>query len=203
MPKRFLIACFILFSVGCYAQRPDDQPSPVEDVSRLSFLSPGLSFEKSIGKKQSLYFHGFMSPSFSLFYSDAIGPQASFYMDPSLNVHYRYYYNGVKRLGTGKPTHLNNMNYVAAVYELLLSKRVFGSSYYEEANLRPVHLAGVAWGMQRNFPKRFSLDLSIGLGYLFTEGTKIDFQGDAYKDHVSTITTLGEFTLGIWLNSRK
>ena len=203
MKYKILLFALLIAGQFSYAQYKDneDEAASVQDISRVTFLSPGLGFEKSIGKKQSLSAHVFISPSIEFSVSDALGTRTRFYLDPTLDIFYRYYYNGNKRAEAGKITKLNNMNYVAAVGEFVASKRPI-SNGFESDKVKFIKKFGAVWGMQRNFPGRFSLDLSIGLGALFGERTQIDDFGTFYYEDIVTVTSLGQFTLGIWLNKK-
>ena len=100
-----------------------------------------------------------------------------------------------------KKTSLNNMNYIAAVGEFIASKRPIADGY-ESSDTRVIKNVGAVWGLQRNFPGRFSLDFSIGLGVLFAETTFIDDTGFIYWQKTTRLTSLGQFTMGFWLNKR-
>jgi hypothetical protein len=63
-------------------------------------------------------------------------------------------------------------------------------------------LFGVAWGLQRNYNKRFSLDLNLGAGYIFTK-TSTTVTGQFVNKIIGKTTTLGHVTLGFWINKRK
>jgi hypothetical protein len=71
-----------------------------------------------------------------------------------------------------------------------------------EINRRACNTVGVVWGFQRNYRKRFSLDLNLGLGYLFSTATVLDNTGQTVRENLGEFTTLGQLTLGFWLNKR-
>ena len=52
---------------------------------------------------------------------------------------------------------MNSMNYVTSVFETVLSKKPFVLEI-DENNYRLINSFGLAWGFQRNYKKRFSLD---------------------------------------------
>jgi len=56
---------------------------------------------------------------------------------------------------------------------------------------------------QRNYKCRFSLDLNMGVGYLFGEQAELDYNGKIIFTNVSEFTVPVNFTLGFWLNKRK
>ena len=187
----------ILFFAGnnCFSQ--DKSQADIVNITKLTFLDPGISYEKRIGKLQSLYFEAFMSISGSIGYSDALGNTSTFYLDPSLALQYRYYYNSEKRQSKGKRTDMNNLNYFSAIIETVFSKRRVSSNYFEERDHRTINTIGLVWGIQRNYKSRFSLDLNLGPGYYFTKATV------GGTIHVSGFTTIGQLNFGFWLNKRK
>ncbi len=103
-----------------------------------------------------------MNTSFGLGYSSSLGNTSFIYFDPALTIQYRYYYNYIKREAKGKRTEMNSLNYVCSILQTVFSKENISSSYYPETNQRAINTFGLAWGFQRNFQNRFSLDLNLG-----------------------------------------
>lgn len=113
---------------------------------------------------------------------------------------YRYYYNSARRTVKGKRTEMNSLNYVSAIADAVFYKETITSN--GEKDLRILNIFGIAWGFQRNYPKRFSLDLNLGFGYYFTKQTTINDAGQFITENTGEITNLGQITLGFWLNKR-
>lgn len=198
------LACLlmvVLSSTSCFSQ--DTTTTDVTNVLRITLLGPGVSYEKKIGHLQTLYLHPHLNAWGYYIYSSNFGSDSRFDVDPALTLNYRYYYNTAKRLEKGKRTEMNSLNYVGGVYDFLVSKRPYSSEYVEETDRRAIHIVGAIWGIQRNYKGNFSLDLNLGLGYTFSKGTKIDaYTGRRISEDVSTPTTVGNFTLGLWLNRK-
>jgi uncharacterized protein YcfL len=81
----------------------------------LNFLLPGMSYERKIGKKSTLY----SSISLTLSSSESRVQSNSFQfiekrlnINPILDVNYRNYYNFEKRVNQGKSVNHNSGNYV-------------------------------------------------------------------------------------------
>ena len=194
----FSIPAIILFSLlislptlSLKAQESDD----VQDVFRISLLTPGFSVEKRVGKNQVLYGSIYTRLSLllgvkELYTSNNSGimgsttePIVKLFVDPALFLQYRYYYNLQKRSGAGKNILNNSGNYIAPAYRLIYSKVPMPGIYstYSDnitlpapikdfdisAKKRPVNMAGVLWGLSRTYDNIF-LDLNVGLGYMFT-----------------------------------
>ncbi|MEO7044164.1 MAG: hypothetical protein ABI091_02570, partial [Ferruginibacter sp.] len=70
------------------------------------------------------------------------------------------------------------------------------------ANHRAVKKFGIAWGLQRNYKSRFSLDMNVGPGYFFAKVTRQNIIGQFATENTSGFTILGQVNLGFWLNKR-
>lgn len=195
----FLLLIFI--STNCFSQHKEEPD--ITDVTKVTFFNPGASYEKRIGKLQSLYAQAFMSTSLGLGFSDALGTTFNIHFDPGFTLQYRYYYNSAKREAKGKRTEMNSLNYVSAISETVFSNGKISSDYLPEEKKRAINILGVAWGFQRNYRKRFSLDLNLGIGYLFTTATTTDDTGQHSTGNVGQLTTTSQFNLGFWLNKRE
>jgi hypothetical protein len=197
----FVLPFVLLLSINSFSQ--DKEAFIVTDVTKLTFLNPGISYEKAIGKFQTLYGQAFMNTSISYSYSSSLGTNSDISFDPALTLQYRYYFNFKRREQAGKRTEMNNLNYIAPVFQTYFSRGGISSDYYNEQKRRAITAIGALWGIQRNYPKRFSLDLNLGLGYLFTKGTTLNNAGEVVKKNVGLVTALGQLNLGFWLNKRK
>ncbi len=191
-----LLLCFI--SISSAAQQNENITT---DVTKLTFLNPGFSYEKSIGQKSTLHGHLFFNTSVEFSYSEALGSDFNASFDPALLLQYRYYYNYNQRQQNEKRTEMNSMNYISPTFQTSLSKSRISTDHVWETEARPINVAGVVWGLQRNYASRFSLDLNLGLGYLFTTTT---LQGGTVpqKESVGMVTMMGQFNLGFWLNRK-
>lgn len=190
--------CFLLFiSNTCICQ--DTKNIDVTDVFKANFFDPGISYEKRLGKSQTLYGEVFLSSSFYIGYSSSLGNLSSFNIYPALTLQYRYYYNGDKRANKGKRTAMNSMNYLGIVFEADL----YTDRSWDQDVTRVFKNFGTVWGFQRNYSKRFSLDFNIGLGYAFSKKTVMGYPGEYSEIKFGEWTTLGQISLGFWLNKRE
>jgi len=190
----------IIISTNCLSQNRSN--ADITDVTKLTFFNPGISYEKRIGKFQSLYAQAFMSTSIGLSYSSSFGFASFIYFDPAMALQYRFYYNPVKRKSKGKRTEMNSLNYVSSIFDLIISKSSRSFASYYEKDRYATTLVGIAWGLQRNYPKRFSLDLSFGAGYLYTKEAEINDSGQFVIKNAGQFTTLVQLNVGFWLNRR-
>jgi hypothetical protein len=187
----------ILFSNACICQQAKEVD--VTDVFKANFFDPGISYEKRLGFSQTLYGQAFLSTSIYIGYSSALGNLSSVDIYPALTLQYRYYYNGDKRANKGKGTALNSMNYLTIVAEA----DFYTDRSWDQDVSRVLKTFGTAWGFQRNYPKRFSLDFNIGVGYAFSKKTVMSLPGEYTSISFADFTTLGQISLGFWLNKRK
>ncbi|HVG42701.1 MAG TPA: DUF3575 domain-containing protein [Chitinophagaceae bacterium] len=201
MKSNYCLFLTLLITLNCFSQ---EQATDINNITKITFLNPGISYETRIAKFQSVFLHAFMNTLAQIGFSDALGNTSSIFFDPSLAVHYRYYYNAKKRASKEKQTENNNLNYLSFITEVVHSKMRISSDHIMEENKRPITKAGIAWGIQRNYKSHFSLDFHVGLGYLFTKATTYDFYtGNKKNISVAQPTTLVQINLGFWLNKRK
>ena len=196
-PRQIFLLSSLLLSIPCFSQ--DVKTADVTDITKANFFDLGISTEKRIGSSQTLYAQAFLSTSIYIGYSSSFGNTSSVDIYPALTLQYRYYYNGPRRQEKDKRTEMNSMNYIALVSEATF----YNENAYGQNKSRVQKVFGTAWGFQRNYPKRFSLDINLGIGYAF--GKKLVISG---VDDYSTIsfgdfTTLGQVSLGFWLNKKK
>ena len=191
----------LVISTHCFSQ--DKSQSDVTDVTKATFFNPGVSYEKRIGKFQTLLANAFLNTSFSIGYSSSLGTLSSLSFDPAFILQYRYYYNYNQRQKKGKRTEMNSVNYLSPTFQTIFSKIRISESHLTEKNRRAINTLGAVWGIQRNYKKRFSLDLNLGGGYLFTTATVLNNSGNAIKENVGKFISLGQLNLGFWLNKRK
>jgi len=199
--KNLFLFLLLPISTTCFSQ--GDGKSEITDVTKATFFNPGISYEKTIGKFQSFYAQAFMNTSFGLGYSSSLGNTSFIYFDPALTIRYRYYYNYAKREAKGKRTEMNSLNYVCSILQTVFSKENISNSYYPETKRRAINTFGLAWGFQRNYQNRFSVDLNLGGGYLYTKVTTTNDTGQFISKNVGQFTTVGQVNLGFWLNKRK
>jgi hypothetical protein len=193
-----LLFCTLLFLfISSFGQNKED--ADVTDVIKANFFDPGISFEKRIGQSQTLYGQAFLSTAIFIGYSSSLGNISSVDVYPALTLQYRYYYNGNKRTSKEKRIEMNSMNYISIVTDASFYK----DNRYDLNKSRIMKTFGAAWGFQRNYSRRFSLDINVGIGYAFGKETILIYP-DSYSDiSYSDFTTLGQISLGFWLNRKK
>lgn len=196
--RQILLIIALSITASCFAQSEGN--TEVRDITRLTFLNPGFAYEKKVGQFSTLYSHLFMSTGFYASFSTALGNSAKVWFDPSFNLQYRKYYNAAKREKAGKRTAMNSMNYITPVVGVTFTSETYSDSYLAESSRRPVYDVGFLWGLQRNYPKRFSLDLNVGPGYYFTRSSKQGADDAVVKETHGGFTILVHFSLGFWLN---
>ena len=196
--NRTFFFLLMLASVNCFSQ--DGVNTDIRDVTKLTVFGPGISYEKRIGKLQSLTLQALLSPEIYIGYSSALGNMSRIDVYPALALQYKYYYNVVRRNRKEKRTQMNSGNYLSAMTEIYFYKdRILTNS---EEDLRSSKVIGILWGLQRNYQSRFSLDLGFGLGYIFTKQTTINDAGQYINENIGEFTNIGQISLGFWVNKR-
>jgi len=191
----------LLLLISIHSSSQDQEKSEVTDVTKASFFSPGISYEKKIGKLQTLSARAFLSTGFYFSSSSSFGTNAGITLNPAWSLQYRYYYNSAKRHAKGKRTKMNSLNYVSAIAQMLFFKETVSAN--GDTDIRSISSFGIAWGLSRNYQKRFSLDWSVGLGYYYAKSTTLNEWGENITKNEGGTTLVGQISLGFWLNKRK
>jgi hypothetical protein len=184
MKPVFILLAFLLLNAIAFGQDNEDRPV-TEGVTKITFIEPGIAHEFPLGTSTSFFLRGGMTVSLALDYYDEI---AGILFRPFVAGSFRVYYNFRKRGLLEKNTAKNSANYFAllAIYATPpLNKSMEYRPVYNAALLN----TGVVWGMQRNYPSGFSLDLNIGMGYV-KEGSTL------------LISPVGELNIGWWFGKK-
>ena len=197
--KSIVLLLFLLISRHSLAQ--DQEKSEITDITKASFFSPGISYEKKIGKLQTLSVRAFLGTGFYFSTSSSLGTTAGITLNPAWSLQYRYYYNSTKRNAKGKRTEMNSLNYVTAIADMRFFKETVSAN--GDTDIRSLNSFGIAWGLSRNYQKRFSLDWSVGLGYYYAKSTTLNEWGENITKNEGGTTLVGQISLGFWLNKRK
>lgn len=104
-----------------------------------------------------------------------------------LDIGYRYYYNGNTRVRRGVITTMNNMNYLTLVYVSGFYKESVTDWDVVYSSHRFVHNIGVAWGFQRNYNNRTSIDIYVGPGCTIGNFFILTMQGGIIQKPVLTL----------------
>ena len=199
LPENTSALLLLLVTVRSFSQRDVD----VQDIFKINIAAPALAFEKRIGKFQTINAQVFVRADWGIGYASSIGNTSFFYASPAAGLHYRYYYNAVRRQAGGKRTAMNSMNYLGPLYTIAFSSRSISSSYQGEYNRRPVHTAVLAWGIQRNYTRRFSLDCNAGVGIDFANTSLYNQNDDVIdKNIVAAFTYSLQIRMGWWLGRK-
>lgn len=200
--KASIFLFVILAGTKTYAQ--EENKADVTNVTKLTFLNPGIGQEIKIGKHQTIYGQLFMNTSATTkteYYNNSQNIDIDFYFDPAVTIQFRNYYNGRRRSARGKRIEMNSMNYVGLIAEVFFSKIPLNESYIQE-DRRPITTLGAAWGLQRNYKGRFSLDFYLGAGYRFAQSTLYTIP-QTTKINTTAFSLISQLNVGIWLNKRK
>ena len=198
--KQHLLISLFLISLNCYSQETND----IVSLTKITFLDPGIGREIRIAKLQSVFLQAFMNTSAYFSSSSTFGTHGGVYFDPAAKAQYRYYYNAGKRSEKSKRTEMNSMNYVGGLVQTIFTDVAYEDDHVNEEKRRPVNTIGMIWGLQRNGSKHFSLDLNLGVGYVFGKGTKLEeVDWTPYSTRISEVTAVVSLNLGFWLTSKK
>jgi hypothetical protein len=202
--------CLYILLLGCsllpvcsFSQHKDTSNTLVVPVTKLLFFSPGASYELPIGKQHTLVAGAFMHPSFTIGGSPDRRIIDDFATTPAAELGYRYYYNAAARQRKGKRTAMNSMNYLSGRFGISYTDAPIGNNRPDEPNNRAVYSFGAVWGLQRNYARRFSLDLQVGVGYGFGIASQNNAASLNTRTTVGQLGVITDIALGFWLNKRR
>ena len=188
MKTGFRLSIYILLMITAfsgYSQSMQPQTG-VSNIFKLNFFLPGVSYEQKITQHQTLHTSAFLD--FNVQTTGVNGEnQTDILWAPSLNVGFRTYYNMEKRAEKNCNTARNSANYVAPMY--------IGRYALTDPNedRRWINQVGLVWGIQRNAPKGFSLDLSLGLSYIFNM---------QHSSYYAPIELIAQISFGYWIGRK-
>ena len=197
--KYFFTCVILFFSHTSLLAQDSTKINSTENVWRLPFIYWGINYENKLSKNETLVgnINFFQSVNYS--YSSNLGSRFSYPFIPSFNLQYRRYYNLKRRKEIGKNTMLNSGNYISGSYRISFPKNIY------DLVRRPEHTTGVFWGLQRNYQKRFYIDL--GVGVIYRAKQSIILTGDVWNGTPfkvdDKIFIESYLNLGLWLNKRK
>jgi hypothetical protein len=148
-------------------------------IFKLNFIPISGSYEFRVAEQQT----AMIMPAFGFNFNDNV-----FFFSPTISAYYRYYYNFANRNMKGKRTAKNSVNFVGAVMDFSFWN-AWQSNTSEPQQTRFFQM-GPIWGIQRNYPKNFSLGIVLGPTLAFGN-TGIDFDA-----HI-------ELSLGFWLGKNQ
>ena len=187
MTKREILFCILLIltliTKSLLAQNNDT--IGVSNILKANFLFPGLSYEQKVSKFKTFYFSAHLN-SYVARSTDYYGSQYYLFAGPAIDVEFRNYYNFNMRSKRNLRTNMNSVDYIAPIYIA-----TYVNSPANTQNRRLVQQIGVVWGMQRNYSRRFSLDINGGIGYLFNA-----------KEIRNQLWPILQLRLGFWLNNK-
>ena len=175
----------LLTSPILLAQKERDEQWVV-NVTKITFIEPGLAHEFPLGRSATFFLRAGMTVTLATDYFDQI---TGVLFRPFVSGSGRVYYNFAKREDQGKNINKNSANYFALLAIVATEPLNKGTDYDPSLN-NTILNTGVVWGMQRNYPSGFSLDLNIGIGY-------------AKVGDISGLSPVGEFNIGWWFGKKK
>ncbi|WP_373517079.1 hypothetical protein [Pricia sp.] len=165
--KAFFSICAILMlaysSVFAQVEQPT-KPFELINLERHQFkfdlLYPGLSYELGLFKNQSV--------------STSLGLALATYQEGwayglAMNNRYRYYHNFKRRIRMDKNVSGNSGNYIAAAQAIFFSQLRIDTNIEGPSDFN-MGFYGMAYGVQRTYPKGFNFNVELGVGYYRGDG---------------------------------
>lgn len=162
-----LLLCFLLFGaqgVDAQIRKINEQGNGLIHLQRhrlnFNLFSPGISYELGLFRNQSV--------SSSLGFGLATYGEG-YALGLAWNNRYRYYHNFNRRLDLGKNVSGNSGNYLAAAQAIFFSQLRLATNIEGPDDFN-VGFYGLAYGIQRTYPKGFNFTAEVGAGYYRGDG---------------------------------
>ncbi|HEY6505029.1 MAG TPA: hypothetical protein VIZ28_13720 [Chitinophagaceae bacterium] len=181
----FSVLLFLLLPFTSLLAQKEPGERLTESVTKITFIEPGIAHEFPLGKSTTFFLRGGVTATLASDYYDEI---TGVLFRPFASGSFRTYYNFAKRNMMEKNVARNSANYFALLVLAATSPLNKGTDYDPDFNKALLN-TGVVWGLQRNYPSGFSLDLNIGLGYV-------------KAGHTDGLSVIGEINIGWWLGKK-
>lgn len=197
-PTLIVAACTCALTLLCYkvhAQFTVD--TKIEDLYKVNIINPGISLEKKIIQYSTVQLNIFWNATINAVKNKNIDKnQYLIFLDPTINIQYRYYHNYYKRADKGKIVDYNGANFIGGILERTVTRLPFKDNILSE-KARPVLKLGAVYGIQRNIFKYLILESYVGGGYLWeTKGFHTsDLNNATFKNGAFAI--FGQLNIGI------
>ncbi len=166
MPKKllFFLVLLVTFSLTAQVRKIAEQGNGLLHLEKHQFkfdlLSPGISYELGLFRNQTV------SSSLGLGLATY---QEGFALGLAWNNRYRYYHNLNRRVRKGKNVAGNSGNYIAAAQAIFFSQLRIATNIEGPSDFN-VGFYGLAYGIQRTYPKGLSFTAELGAGYYRGDG---------------------------------
>jgi len=151
----------------------------IRDEVIVSILMPGISYQRRIGRNQSLYARVYIGFSIWLF-EESTAIMSFFvpkvYTAPSLLFGYRVYY---ERKVKNRARH-QELKYISPVFRVAYTQKPIREY---ESTPRPVCTIGLIVGRQINYTSRLNIHNLFGAGYMF--GNSSEFNQSEFQERLA------------------
>ncbi|MFS4457468.1 hypothetical protein [Maribacter sp. 2304DJ31-5] len=166
MIKRLFFSGFLLLTLisNINAQHITEKGNGLVNLERHQFkfdlFAPGFTYELGIFRNQSA------SSSLGI---GLASYQEGYALGLAWNNRYRYYHNFNRRINNGKNVSGNSGNYIAAAQAIFFSQLRLDTNIEGPDDFN-IGFYGLAYGIQRTYPKGFNFTMELGAGYYRGDG---------------------------------
>lgn len=190
-----LYFAFALISYQASAQFSVD--TKIEDVYKLNLINPGISLEKKIFKDNTVQANIYWNTTINLIRNtDLLTKQYNMFLDPTINLQFRNYYNYFKRADKGANVDNNGANFIGGMFERTVTRLPIREKDLVET-ARPVLKIGAIYGLQRTIFNLVVLEGYLGTGYQWETKSLQTSDGKTTKYQSGSVGIFAQLNIGI------
>ncbi|MFZ9661409.1 MAG: hypothetical protein ACO29O_05970 [Chitinophagaceae bacterium] len=189
--------CFVFALISFKVHAQFTVETKIEDVYKLNLINPGISLEKKIFKYNTVQANIFWNTTINLIKnSDLLTKQYNMFLDPTINIQYRHYYNYYKRADRGAIIENNGANFIGGMFERTVTRLPIQDKDLVET-ARPVFKLGAIYGLQRTLFNVVVLEGYLGTGYLWETKSLQTSDGNTTKYQSGSFGIFAQLNIGI------
>lgn len=196
--KRHLIFTLLVVAFSLQFSKVNAQFSvdtKIEDLYRVNLINPGISIEKRIINYSTVQANIYWSTTLNTIKSSS-AKQYTLFLDPSINIQYRYYHNYYRRADLGKNVANNGANFMGGLIERTVTRFPLRETNLVE-KARPVLKLGAMYGAQRTLFNYVLIEGYVGFGYQWETKSMETSDGKSTKYQSGAMGIFTQLNIGI------
>lgn len=166
--RRILTSFLFVIPFIASAQYTPAEASVESQIFKLSLISPGVEYELGLSSYTSVNAFAGVTPALAYNENDGF----MYFLNPSIELQYRYYYNLRNRALKNKRTDYNSADFLAVHLQGTGNTLLSNSDISYQRSVG----AGLVWGLQRTFKNGIYLCGYVGPGLAMDTASDVGFR---------------------------